>query len=208
MATPSWSDKVSVVALARVTNGSKARGTLNLANKFGAYLFLRVGRLTSTAPATGIVVSVRRLLYDAGNSRDVPHPATLAQYQDTTTAANLTTLNGSPSHPADAVTLTSATGFAAAQGVLITDSTSSPARAEWHRTSKIASTTLTFDRNMANASIASGDTITNQALVIPPIWLDGSPHANDVEVIFDYGAEANASHVVVEAFAQTLDSVA
>lgn len=207
MPSPSFTDKVTVVALTRVTNGSVARGTLDLTGKFGAFIFIRVGRLTSTAPATGIRVFVRRQLYDSSNSRDIPHPGALAVFQDTTTAANLTTLNGSPSHPASALTLTSATGFAGDQYVCITNSTSSPTRAEWHHTSKIASTTLTMDRNFANTSIANADTITNQSLVPAAIWVDGGPGATNIEVVFDYGPEANASHVVVEAWAHTYDQV-
>ncbi len=206
MAAPTWNDKVSVVALTKVTNGNTARGTLNVSGLFGAYLFLRVARLSSTAPATGIIVRVRRILYDAGNSRDIPHPAVLAQFQDGTTAANLTTLSGAPSSPA--VTLTSATGFAAGQAVAIVDSTGAPTRCEWQETSKISGTTLTMDRGLANGSIASGDTITNQALVLPPVWVDGTPNSGDIEVIFDYGPEANSSPVAVEAWAQTLSAVA
>jgi hypothetical protein len=208
MATPSWSDKVSVVALTRVTNGNSARGTLTLTNKFGGYIFMRVGRLTNTAPATGIKCMIRRILYDSGNSRDIPHPSTLAVFQDGLTAANLTTLSATPTFPASAVTLTTATSFAGDQSCCIVDSTSAPTRAEWQRSSKLASSTLTFDRNLANTSIASGDTITNQAFVMPPVWFDGTPNNGDIEVIFDYGVEANGSHVVVEAWAQTLDSVA
>lgn len=204
MAAPVWTDNVSVVAITKVSAAGSARGTLNLSGKFGAYIFCRVGRLTSTAPATGVKVYIRR--YGYTGSVDVPHPMPLAFFQDSTTAANLTTLNGSPSHPAAAVTLTSATGFAADQYVCITDSTSTPTRAEWHHTSKIASTTLTFDRNMGNTSIVTGDTITNQALVCAPIWVDGGPNTN-IEVVFDYGPEANASTLVVQALAQTLDSI-
>ncbi len=205
MATPSWTDKVSVVTLQKVANGSSARGTLNLNNKFGAYLFVRVARLSSTAPATGMYIRARRYVYDGANSRDVPHPGAIANLQDTTTAANLTTLNNTPGSAS--VSLLSATGFAANQTVAIVDSTSSPTRCEFHQTSKLSGSTLTLDRNLANASIASGDTITNQALVFPPIWVDGGPNTT-IEVVFDYGAEANASPVAVEAWAQTLDSIA
>lgn len=207
MATPVWSDKVSIVALTRLTNGGVVRGTFNISSLFGGYVFLRVGRLSSTAPATGVNIFVRRILFDGGASRDIPHPATLAQFQDTLTAANLTTLNGSPSHPTAAVTLTSNTGFAGNQLVCVVDSTSSPTRAEWHRTSKLVSSTLTFDRNMANTGIVSGDTITNQALVIPPVWFDGTPNSGNIEIVFDYGLEANSSPLVVEAFGQTLTSI-
>jgi hypothetical protein len=207
MATPSWTDKVSIVSVTKVANGATASGTLDLAGLFGAYIFMRVGRLTSTAPATGIYIYIRRLLYNSGASADVPHPGALGIYQDSTVAANLTTLNGTPSFPTAAVTLTSATGFGGNQYVCITDNATTPTRVEFHHTSKVASTTLTMDRNLANTSIVSGDTITNNALVCAPLWIDGTPSSGNIEVVFDYGLEVNSSAVVVEAFAQTLNSI-
>lgn len=205
MATTVWSDKISVVAVQKVANGALARGVLNLTTDFGALLFLRIGRLTTTAPTTGITAKVRRFLYDQTNARDIPHPTALATFQDITTAANLTTLSGTPTFPGSTVALTATTGMGSNQTVVIVDSASAPTRAEWHQTSLLSSSNLTMDRPLANTGIKSGDTITNQGLVLPPVWIDGGGTGQSAfEVIFDYGAEASASPVVVEAWAQEL----
>jgi hypothetical protein len=206
VAVASWSEKVSVVAVQKVSNGGTARGTLALGTAFGAYLFLRLGRLTATAPAVGCYARIRRFLRDNANSRDVPHPAPLALFQDGTVASNLTTISALTAGPPGSFTLATATGFAANQTVCLVDNATTPTRAEWHQTSKIATSVLTLDRAYAN--IASGDTITNNALVLPPVWVDGGVVSyTDFEVIFDYGAETATSPIVVEAWAQTLDSI-
>ena len=108
--------------------------------------------------------------------------------------------------PANQVTLTSATGFAGNLTCCITDSTSAPTRCEFQQTSKIASTTLTFDRPLANAAIVSGDSISNSALVLPALAIDGGAGNTNFEVIFDNGLEATIAYVV-QAYAQTLNSI-
>jgi hypothetical protein len=205
MANPTWSDKVSVVAVQKVANGSTARGTLNLGSVFGAYIFARVGRLSTTAPTTGIYIRVRRYVFDSGNSRDIPHPTPLLTLQDTKTAANSTTISSLSAGPPGSFTLAATTGFGAAQTVCLVDSTTTPTRAEWHMTSKLSGSVLTLDRGYAN--ISSGDTISNQAMVAAPVWVDGGAGNTNIEVIFDYGGEASSSPVVVEAWAQTLNTI-
>lgn len=211
MAVPAWSDKISVVSLAKVVKGGKSRGTLNLYQCFGGYVFLRVGRLTANAPAVGIQCFVRRLLYDNANSRVIPHNAPLFAGQDGTTAANLTTLSGAISG-GNTVPLTATTGFTSDLQVVMVDSASTPTIAEWHRTSLLSGSNLTMDAPIVNGSIGNGYTITNQALNFGPVWVDGGAQYNQsiIEVIFDYGKESSGSavDVVVEAWAQTLTGVA
>lgn len=202
--TPNWSDKVTIVTGQKLANGALVRGTFSLNGTFGGRVFIRCGRLTATAPATGVIIKMRNLLYDASNARDIPHSSEIARFQDTTTAANLTTISALTAGPPGSFTLASATGFAADQLVLLVDSASSPTRGEFQRTSKIASTTLTLDRGYAN--IASGDTITNFAITFGPIGMSGTPNSGDVELIFDYGQEANTSPLWVEAWGQVLTS--
>lgn len=205
MASPTWNDKVAVVTVQKVASGSSVRGTLNLTGLFGAYIFGRVGRLTTAAPSSGAYILVRRLLYDSGGARDIPHPSPLAEFQDVTTAAVAPTISSLSAGPPGSFTVSSATGLTGNLRVCLVDSTSSPTRAEWHRTAKIASTTLTLDRAYAN--ISSGDTLTTQALLLPPIWVDGTPTSTDIEVVFDNSLDTNSSHIVVEAWAQTLSAV-
>lgn len=211
MATPSWTDAVSVVALQKVATGAAVRGTLNIQNKFGAYLFMRAMRLSSSAPSTGIYIAVRRILHGTpaggGAGVDITHPKSLYSFQDGVTASNLTTLNGSPTIPGNTVTLTTATGFDGAQDIGIVDSTTTPTVIEFARTSKLATSTLTLDRNLTNTGILTGATITNNAFLIPPIQVTGVPGTAEIEVIFDLGKETTVAYAV-EAWAQTLDSVA
>ena len=207
MAAPLWTDKVSIISVQKIANGGIARGTFTLTNYFGGYVFARIGRLSTTAPAVGISILVRRILYDSSNTRDIPHPGALATFQDTLVAANLTTLSGTPSFPTAVCAVTSATGMTGGNVCCIVDSATTPTRAEWCRISKNVTTTVTMDRNFANTAIVSGDTITNLALVLLPIWLDGGPNAGDVEVILDYGLESATSPVVAEVWGQALVSV-
>ena len=65
-ATPSWTDNVSVISATTLAAGSKTRGTLDLRSKFGAFLFVRLGRKGSTAPGSAIQVQVRRVLNNDG----------------------------------------------------------------------------------------------------------------------------------------------
>ena len=206
MATPSYTDNVSIISPTKVSQGSTSRGTLNIQNKFGAYIFCRIGRLSSVAPAVGASVFVRRIGYTG--SRDIPHAGALAQFQDSTTAANTTSISASISHPSGTCTLASGTGMGSNQYVVIVDSTTSPTTCEFHHTSKLASTVLTMDRNFANTSISTGYFVLNQALVLPPIYVDGAPNTGDLEVVVDYGSETATSPIIVEVFAQTLDSIA
>lgn len=211
MAAPSWSDAVSVVALQKLATGDTARGTLNVQNKFGGYLFIRAMRLSSSAPSNGLYVAVRRILNGTpaggGAGVDITHSKALLSTTDVTTASNLTTLNGSPTIPGAAVTLTTATGFAGNQHCGIVDSVTTPTVFETGRTSKLATSTLTFDRNLTNTGILTGATITNNAFLLPPIEISGTPGTAEIEVIFDLGLETTVAYAI-ECWAQRLDLVA
>lgn len=211
MAAPSWSDHVSVQACALVAVGASLRATLNVQNKFGAKLFLRAMRLSSSAPTNGLYMAVRRILNGtpAGGIGpvDITHPAAVWSSYDVTTASNLTTLNGAPTIPGNVVTLTTATGFAGNQICGITNSVSAPGVLEFGRSSKLATNTLTFDRPLTNTGLGTGNTITNNAFIPPPIEVVGTPGTAEIEVIFDNGLETAVAYAV-ECWAQTLDSVA
>lgn len=211
MAAPSWTDAVSVVAAAKVATAATLRGTLNLTNKFMGVIFIRAMRCTAGTPGAGIYIEVRRLLkgtpFGGTAASDIVHPAVLSSFQDSTTASNGTTLAAGPVANSSTIQLTSATGFAANQILGMCDSTTTPTILEFARSSKISTSTITFDRAMGNASIGNGNIVTNLAIVLPPIFIDGTPNSGDIEVIFDNGAEATVPYVV-EAWAQTLDSIA
>ncbi len=207
---PAWSAPVSVVSCQKVAANAVVRGTLDISGKFGALLFIRAMRLSSSTPAAGIIIGVRRnpsgTPFGGAGTVAIRHPGWLWNAQDSVTASNLTTLNGTPTVPGLTVTLTSATGFAGNQLCAITDSTTTPTRFEVGHTTKIASTTLTFDSNITCTTIATGDTITNLAFVPAPIWIDGTAAASEIEVVFDNGLEGTIAYAV-ECWAQTLNNV-
>ena len=62
--TPVWTDSIAspVISPQVLALGSRVRGTLNLAGKNGARLFLAIGRSGITALTNGVNVEVRRLV--------------------------------------------------------------------------------------------------------------------------------------------------
>ncbi|MDE2467767.1 MAG: hypothetical protein KGL35_03255 [Bradyrhizobium sp.] len=211
MAAPSWSDAINVQPVALVAVGATLRATLNVQNKFGAKLFIRAMRLSASAPSNGLYVAVRRILNGtpAGGAAgvDITHSKALLALTDVTTASSLTTLNGAPTIPGSTVTLTTAIGFAGNQHVGIVNSATTPTVIEFARTSKISANTLTLDRPLTNTGLGTGNTITNNAFILPPVTVEGTPGNAEIEVIFDNGLETTVAYAV-EVWAQTLDSVA
>jgi hypothetical protein len=203
--SPSWSEPTQVLAPTLVgTGGVSARASINVQNKRGGYLFCRAMPTTSATPSAGINLVIRRILNGtpAGGAGtvDIGHPNGIILNAGTT--ANVaTTLSATPSIPTNVVTLTSGTSFAAGQFVGLVNSVSSPTAIDWARVSKIASTTLTLDRNLTNSAIASGWVISNNAFIPSPIWIDGTPGTDEWEVIWDNGAETTVAYVV-EVWAQ------
>lgn len=210
MAAPSWSDGQRVLAPVKIAAGSQFIVRPAITDYFGAYLFIRAMRLSGSAPSNGIYIGVRRQLVGTpsggAGSVYVVHSNTVSAFQDTTAASNLTTLSATPGIPGNIISLTSGTGFAAGQFCGIIDSTTTPGVIEFTRTSKISGTTLTLDRNLENTAIASGNTITNNAIIIPPIWLDGVQQQGDIEIVFDNGAETTVAYAA-EVWMQTLNSI-
>ena len=90
-ATPNWTDNVSVIAAATLAAGNKTRGTIDLRSKFGAFLFVRMGRKGSTAPASAIQVQVRRVLNNDGAGGI--HPASPVPLAGSVSTGQATTLN-------------------------------------------------------------------------------------------------------------------
>src|SRR2546421_8152965 len=89
-ATPNWTDNVSVIAAATLASGTRTRGTIDLRSKFGAFLFVRLGRKGSTAPGSAIQVQIRRVLNNDGAGGI--HPASASPLQSGTTTGQSTTV--------------------------------------------------------------------------------------------------------------------
>lgn len=192
-----WTDNVVVVASAALALGGQARGTLDLRAKFGAYLFVRIGRGGVNALTDGIDVLVRRTLNNGAIIHPGPHVALLSS----AAAASATTVNVDSAAGQRALNVALITGFAAGDVMVIGPGT---AREEYARVSKTAAGVLTVDDNLQFTHTAvQADPVRNKADVFSPVWLPGGAL---YEVVFDYGNDASGDSAQVEAKAQTYDS--
>jgi hypothetical protein len=201
--TPIWTDNVSVVAATTVAAGSATRGTVDLRGKPGAQLLAWIGRKGATAPASGIVVEARRVLNNATPTVGGVTGTTIP-FTSQTVASNATTVNADSTtagtFPAT-VGVASATGIVAGDLLCLYDAGFT--RLEFARVSKISGTTVTFDGSLQfQHTAAQADNVTRVADRFST-WLPGG---SLYEVVFDYGASATGSDVVVLAKAQTYDS--
>lgn len=204
-ATPVWTDPVSAIIAAQVlARGSTVRGTLDIRSKFGAYLFLKLGRGGTTALTNGVDVMARRLVGNAAATVGYENPAGTPALLSQNAAASGTTVSTDSNSGQAALNVASITGFAAGDIIAIQDSGGGVTRLEYHRVSKTATGILTLDRNLVfTHTAAQADTVRNKADVWAPLWLPGGALW---EVIFDYGDDAAGESVTVQALAQTYDS--
>ena len=199
-ATPIWTDNVSVIAAATLTAGQRTRGTLDLRTKFGAFLFVRMGRKGTAAPSSAIQVQIRRVLNN--DAAGGIHPASGSPLQSGTAAGTATTVNLDSNAGQNLLNVTSNAGFAAGDVVCIYDAAFT--RLEFHRVSKIAPNALALDDNLGfTHTAAQADNVTRHAEVYPPVWLQGGTLW---ELVIDYGAATTGADYVVESRAQVYDS--
>lgn len=202
--TPSFTDTpVSVLAATVLARGSTARGTWDGRTKFGAYLFLKIGRGGTAALTNGIDVLVRRVLNNDTAGAGNVHPAGMPALLSTTVAASATTVSADSASGQATLNVALITGFAAGDILCIQDSGGGVTRLEWHRVSKTATGILTLDRALQfTHTAAQADTVRNKADVFAPIWIPGG---SLYEVIFDYGDDAAGDSATVQALAQVYD---
>jgi hypothetical protein len=205
--TASFTDNVSVVAAAVLARGSTARGTLDLRSKYGAYLFVKIGRGGTTGLTNGVDVRINRVLNNDTATPGGVHPGGIPLLSSIAAAASTTIGNADANSGQAVVTVASTTSFAAGDLICIQDADAGVTRLEFQRVSKVAggaNGTLTLDRNLqyTHTSLVA-DTVRNKADVFAPIWLAGG---SLWEVIFDYGDDAAGDSVTVQAKAQTYDS--
>lgn len=201
-----WTDSATqVVAPVALGRGEVERGTADLSEAVGAYLFLGVGRGGTTALGSAINIEVRRTLNDGG----LLMPG-IPFYADTTgtTAAYAKQINYESGYAAGTAAFTvDGTGTPASDEDLCfwgktavqVDGTSLP-NLEFLRVSKYAANVVTVDSACKVAKI-NNELFTNQASMFY-IWCPGGC---TYEVIFDYGAAATGEAVAVVCYSQTLD---
>ena len=128
-ATPVWTDIVSVIATATLAAGNKTRGTLDLRSKFGAMLFLRLGRKGATAPASSIQAQIRRVLNN--DAAGGIHPGAPIPLAGSTSTGQATTVNSDSASGQNVLNVASVTNFAAGDLICIYDASFN--RLEFHR---------------------------------------------------------------------------
>ena len=203
---PSWTDVAEqVVSPVTLGRGEVERGTVDLRAKFGAHLFLGVGRGGPTALTNGVNVEVRRMLNNGGVLfPGAPHFAALGD----TAAAYAKQINNGAGYPAGTVAFaTDGTGTPSADEDLCfwgktavqSDGVALP-DLEFLRVSKFSSPTLTVDSPCKVAKI-DDELLTDKA----NCWSVWCPGGCVYEVVFDYGDDAAGDAVAVVCYAQTFD---
>lgn len=210
--TPSWTDDAAgarvVIAPQCLARGSVVRALLDLsASKWGAYLYLALGRGGTTALTNGVNVEVRRNL--KGGAILWPGGPWWSNLSDTV-AAYLKAVNNGAGYAADTVAMeVDGTGTPAGdEDLCFWGATAIPAggtalpNLEFCRVSKFAGTTLTVDAGIKVAKV-DNELFANKSNLWPPIWCPGGAVYG---VLFDYGDDAAGESVAVVAYAQVLDS--
>lgn len=207
---PSWTDiGTTVIAPVALGRGEVKRDTIDLRNKFGARLFLGVGRGGTAVLSAGVNVEVRRTPNNGGIAW--PGAPEVAYVSDTVAAYAKSINNASGYGVGVAAFATAGTGTPAADEDLCfwgtaaagANGTALP-NLEFLRVSKFSSPTLTVDAACKVAKINS-ELFTNKANLWTPWIASGSV----VEVIFDYGAAASGTGdaVAVVCYAQIYDKL-
>jgi len=206
---PSWTDSgIEVIAPKAMARASlPKRGTLDLTNKFGAYLFLGVGRGGTTALTNGVNVEVRRTM-NAGGMLLPPAPHFAAVTG--TAAAVLKQINNPGGYPAGTqqFTIDGADSPAADDDICFWGVTSLPSdntplpNLEFARVAKFSSPTLSIDAPCQEIKL-DDELITTKA----ECWCVWCPGGCIYEVIFDYMDDAAGESVAIAAWAQIFDSL-
>lgn len=198
--TPNWTDNVEIIAPVSVSAlGLAVRGTLDLRSKLGARIFCRIGRLQTTALATGIGVYIRPVFNNDGALGS--HPAYLSYYSQYAVTV-VPTINSDAAAGATSIVVSSGTSMAADDTICITDATFT--RLEFKTVTRVSGTTLYLDSPLNYAhTAAQADKVSRLSDCFPAVTVPGG---SLYEVIFNYGRVATGGNVVVCAHAQTYDS--
>ena len=141
--------------------------TLNLKTKFGAWLYVRMGRRVATALTRSAYVAIRRT-----DNASLVLPTQMFDAISQTAVAQSNTLSANTAVGDGTCVLTSATGFAIGDTICLHSDDTNAQRVEFARIVNIATNTLTLERNMLVAH-TSADRVTSLADV-QSIWLPGN----------------------------------
>lgn len=201
--TPSWTDDVSILGITTLARNAVSRSTFDWRSKWGGYLFVRMGRGGTAALTSGVSVIVRRTVNNGG----IINPSGQVQFVSQSVAAVSTTCAGSGNNAGSTtLTVASTTSFAAGDLICIQDSAATPTTVtEWARVARVTDAThLLLDAPTQQAHNSVSHTVRNKADVFT-VWVEGGAL---YELIYDYGSQAAGDTITIEAWAQTLDSIA
>jgi len=204
--TAVWSDNVSVIAAQKISAAAASvRGTLDLRTKHGARLFVKLGRLTTTALAAAVNIYVRPV-FNNGTAGSFPaiHP-TSAVFQSQIAVTVVPTVATTASAAAKTLILSAGTSIVEGDVICISDSGGTTfGRTEFNIVSKVATATLTLVNGLEYThTSAQADLVSRLADVFTPINLPGG---SLYEVIIDYSRSVTGGDIAVMAHAQTYDS--
>ncbi len=165
--TPTYSQIEAPVVIASGSLGTLR--TLNLRTKFGAWLYVRIGRRGATSLTRAAYVAIRRT-----DNETLVLPVQIYDAISQTATAQSNTLSAAASIGDGTITLTSATGFAVGDTICLHSDDTNANRVEFARIVSISSNTLTLERNLL-AAHNSADRVTSLADV-QQIWLPGNEH--------------------------------
>lgn len=188
--TPTWTGNNSLLAITTVARLGISRTTFSLNNKWGAYVYVWMGRGGTTALSNGVDIRIRRTF---NNGAFYPAGPVVNLRSSIAAAASTTcTASGNP-NPAGSTTLTvaSTTSFASQDLICIQDNATPTTLTEWAKVSSVTSSTvLQLDAPLINAHNNTGHTVRNKADAWS-IWIEGGPGASIThELIIDYGNNA------------------
>jgi len=165
--SPTYTQIEAPVVLATGNYGTLR--TLDLKTKYGAWLYVRIGRRAATALTRSGYVTIRRTDNDT-LVLPVPSFDVISQ----TVAAISTTLNGATSIGDTTVVLTSATSFAIGDTICLHSDDTNANRVEFARIVAISSNTLTLERalRVAHNNLDRVTTLADVAMV----YLPGGEH--------------------------------
>lgn len=166
--TPSFLSPAPVPAVVLADGAKGTAYSLDLRTKFGAWLYVRIGRRVTTALTRSGYVMIRPSANDA-----VAHPGTAYDRLSSTAAAGAaTTLASGASAGAETISVASATGLAVGDTLCLHSPDSSANRVEWARVMGISGTTITLEEPLKTAH-NSADAVSNGADVFDRMWLPG-----------------------------------
>ena len=208
VSVPSWTDATSIVAITTLAKGAVSTTAFAVTAKFGAFVYVFIGRTGTTALDQSIHVRIRRLILANPVIRNlVPE----ASFESNKTASVSGVCAGSGNNAGvTTLTLNAAKTFVAGLNgeiwLAVLDSTSTPTSAsEWVRQSLATSTTAKLlDAPTISAHNSTSHNVADQADIFRAYIPGGATY----ELVIDYGQATTGDTVVIQALMQTLDSVA